>query len=496
MLRDFVINISLIIASLFIIGRIYTKPLFLHDHLKKTKIVFGLLLGLLGLLLMTFSISVEPSVMVDLRHLPTVIAAFYGGFIPSIVAAAITAFGRLLLVGFDVSQTSLIASFGIILIGIVCGMLSFIRLRPVFQFFMMNVAGMIIISLTIFLNVHDRLIAFHTIGWHWAISIAFGFVTQYAAQHILVSNNLMYKLELSEERYRKLILNLPDATVICRDDSILFINEKGAKLLGARSHHELIGKSLCDFIYAPDIKETRERIALLSFGQQPKESWEQKLIRMDGTIVDVELSASQVSYNNHHAILITMRDVANRKQTEKKLQDAIASLQRLSHLDGLTGIANRQKFDKVLEEEWTSAADHSRRLSLVLFDVDFFRAYNDIYGHLSGDECLKTIASTVDDMLQGSNRFFARYGGEEFAVILPDTGRETAAAVAESIRKKVEALQIPHDYSGANGRVTISLGVASAIPSLLVGAKELIDMSDKALAKAKEEGRNRVVVFK
>jgi diguanylate cyclase (GGDEF)-like protein len=173
----------------------------------------------------------------------------------------------------------------------------------------------------------------------------------------------------------------------------------------------------------------------------------------------------------------------------KRYQDV---LRRLACLDGLTGIGNRRRFDELLEQEWRRAARTGQPLALILADVDDFKAYNDHYGHLAGDECLRLVASTLAAAIKRSMDLLARYGGEEFACLLPETDLTGAVVVARRLVTAVAELRIPHAYSGAAACVTISAGVASIIPSQDGSASALVQAADTCLYRAKKEGRNRV----
>lgn len=193
------------------------------------------------------------------------------------------------------------------------------------------------------------------------------------------------------------------------------------------------------------------------------------------------------------------KEVDGRKEREKKLvettkelEEANERLKHLSSLDGLTGIANRRIFDERIELEWARAIRNAQPLSLIMIDIDYFKPYNDRYGHQAGDDCLKKVASLITSTLYRAFDLAVRYGGEEFAVLLPDTNMEGARGIAEKIRAGVEGMQIEHCGSKNNKFVTISLGVESKIP----GREEKIDLfitaADKAMYTAKKEGRNRV----
>jgi diguanylate cyclase (GGDEF)-like protein len=183
------------------------------------------------------------------------------------------------------------------------------------------------------------------------------------------------------------------------------------------------------------------------------------------------------------AVVETLRDMT----AEKTAQIA---LEQLATRDGLTGLANRRCFDDTLRAEWARATRQRQPLSLLMVDVDNFKAYNDAYGHLGGDDCLKRIASAVSSEMR-ANDLVARYGGEEFAVILPNQSLKGAAIVAERIRCRVEQMRVPH--GGAPSRhVTVSIGAATAIASADADANQLVAIADAALYRAKHMGRNRI----
>ncbi len=174
----------------------------------------------------------------------------------------------------------------------------------------------------------------------------------------------------------------------------------------------------------------------------------------------------------------------------KELNEANKKLELLSHTDALTGVANRRYFDEVLAQEWLRAIRNKSFISLILIDVDFFKLYNDNYGHLEGDKCLKKIAEKLKSLVHRPIDLIARYGGEEFALLLPDT--EEAKSLANDCQQSIMALQIPHESSKAADVVTISVGLCTVAPQKGTESSLIIDLADKALYKAKEAGRNRV----
>lgn len=168
-------------------------------------------------------------------------------------------------------------------------------------------------------------------------------------------------------------------------------------------------------------------------------------------------------------------------------------LEQFSRLDGLTEIPNRREFDRLFEREWLRAKRMKKPLSLILLDVDYFKLYNDNYGHMEGDQCLKKIADILERSIRRPPDVVARYGGEEFVIILPETDKQGALQVAKKIKDKLNNAAIPHAHSRITNHITCSQGVASLIPSVSLVARNLIDAADIALYKAKDAGRNQIV---
>jgi diguanylate cyclase (GGDEF)-like protein len=169
-----------------------------------------------------------------------------------------------------------------------------------------------------------------------------------------------------------------------------------------------------------------------------------------------------------------------------------AELQTQSGQDWLTGLANRRRFDEMLQQEWGRARRDETSLAVLMIDIDYFKPFNDTYGHQAGDTCLQQAAKALGEVVSRPGDLPARYGGEEFVVVLPQTDAAGAAIVAEKMRAKVEALRIPHASSQVSNRVTISIGVAAMVPPEKSEPAVLIAAADKALYRAKREGRNRV----
>lgn len=176
-----------------------------------------------------------------------------------------------------------------------------------------------------------------------------------------------------------------------------------------------------------------------------------------------------------------------------ELEDSNAALQLLSCLDGLTGVANRRRFDEFLEKEWKRAIREKSTLSLILIDIDYFKPFNDNYGHQQGDDTLKTVVKALSEGIHRPADLLARYGGEEFVVVLPETEIDGAKALAENLSERVRALKIRHEYSQVSDYVTVSMGISCCkAGKRLNDSAQLIEAADKQLYKAKAEGRNRV----
>ena len=199
-------------------------------------------------------------------------------------------------------------------------------------------------------------------------------------------------------------------------------------------------------------------------------------------------------YNQKKMIEEQARLLEMKVKELSELQEANFKLESLSTLDGLTGIPNRRSFDDYIEMSIKSCTRLNKPISLIMADIDFFKGYNDIYGHLKGDDCLINVAKSISLSVKRPLDFVTRYGGEEFAVILPETDEEGAKIIAEIIRKNVEELEIAHKSSDVSAYVTLSLGITTKSSSIQYSKNELIEHADKALYNSKSNGRNQVSV--
>ena len=189
-------------------------------------------------------------------------------------------------------------------------------------------------------------------------------------------------------------------------------------------------------------------------------------------------------------ILDTLREHGDaiHDQWHAKVKEA----KHIAGVDGLTQIPNRRRFDEYLEGQWQLMEQKQLPLSLILADIDYFKQYNDTYGHLLGDSCLKYVAQALQSGLDRENDLVARYGGEEFAIILPDTNLSGAVALAHRIQDQIEQLQLPHASSLVSHYVTLSMGIVSLIPSVDQSPQNLVAATDQLLYRAKQSGRNQM----
>jgi diguanylate cyclase (GGDEF)-like protein/PAS domain S-box-containing protein len=299
----------------------------------------------------------------------------------------------------------------------------------------------------------------------------------------------------NEQRFRSLAENSPDVLVLTDlSGRRLYVSSAVKPVLGW-TPRELIGKSFqTDVVHPEDIpalKEAYEEVRrydsdiTLSYRCQHKNG---HYIWVEGKISLHRDSKSRdpIGFVN------VVRDISSRKAAEERLQTAYQELETLAANDSLTGIANRRQFDSMLSAEWKRSMRTGHPLGLLLIDVDFFKNFNDLYGHLRGDDCLRDLAQWVAKQVHRPGDLVARFGGEEFAVILPDTDEKGSAELADKIRQGIAERKLPH-AGNSHAVVTVSIGCASLTPTRGSVEQDLIEAADKALYRAKNIGRNAVV---
>jgi diguanylate cyclase (GGDEF)-like protein/PAS domain S-box-containing protein len=280
-----------------------------------------------------------------------------------------------------------------------------------------------------------------------------------------------------------------------RNFKVIRINKKLLDLLG-KPPAEVIGSKCYDLIPDKCQGEGKCPMQKIMNGEQVVEC-EKTLTFTSGHAIPFMVTFTPLSSLDQSTIGLveTYTDITEIKHAEKVLQAANRELERLATEDGLTRMANRRRFDDYLDLEWRRQARANNPISLIMCDVDFFKKYNDQYGHQAGDACLKSVADAIRKKVRRPGDLTARYGGEEFAIIMPETDIKGAWFVAEGIRQELIKKRIPHCQSTAAQYVTISCGIASMIPRLHTTPKTLIEKADKGLYRAKQQGRNRIVVF-
>lgn len=296
----------------------------------------------------------------------------------------------------------------------------------------------------------------------------------------------------SEARFRLLAENTADlVTHVDATGKRIFASPAARDLLGYEPE-ELVGGRPIDLAYPDDRAVLGAMLTALAEGQA-SEPVQYRARRKDGIYRWIEATGRPLGPERGY--ILALRDIERRKQAEDELGAAVLRLNELANSDGLTGLANRRCFDESLEREISRAARSGAPISLLLADVDHFKAYNDTYGHPAGDACLRSVADILAQTTRRPGDVAARYGGEEFAAILPETDAAGALALAQSFRTAVAAASLEHVRSGF-GVVTISVGIVTLVPDpRMTRPLDVIGSADSALYRAKGSGRNCVIQF-
>jgi len=245
------------------------------------------------------------------------------------------------------------------------------------------------------------------------------------------------------------------------------------------------GLDHCSLLVVPVLSQGTQRAMLFLENRLTRGAFSTE--RLDA----VKLIVGQLAVSIDNALLYTSLEKKVTERTEA-LAETNRRLEVLSLTDPLTGLANRRRFAEVLDAEWARAQRTQRSIGVAMIDIDYFKLYNDHYGHLAGDACLRRVATAINDSVRQATDLVARYGGEEFSVILPGANRSAVLSMAERARAAVVALNEPHERS-TRGIVTVSLGIAAIIPTAVGQSQELIGHADAALYEAKRKGRNQVM---
>jgi two-component system cell cycle response regulator len=291
----------------------------------------------------------------------------------------------------------------------------------------------------------------------------------------------------SERRYRAIYHQAAEGILLIdRLGKIVECNPQMQQMLGY-SESELLGLDIFSYVDPDDLKRTPSQLHKLLAGETI--FIERRLKTVTGELLVCEQSGKKIGDN---LIILIYRDITERKIAEIALERANQALDKLAHLDGLTQVANRRKFDATLKTEWQRMSREKKSMGLILGDLDYFKQYNDIYGHQAGDDCLVSVASILSGLVHRPADLVARYGGEEFVILLPDTSYEGCLSVAERMRAGVEGLKIKHEDSECVAVVTMSFGVFATVPSGVAEKETMVREADKGLYAAKQNGRNRI----
>ena len=307
-------------------------------------------------------------------------------------------------------------------------------------------------------------------------------------------------MEVESAYFVELFQEIPEAIVLSDNlGCIIKVNREFCRMFGY-TEDEAAGRFIDDLVAPEEFREEATTITeAVAHGQ--KFALEAVRKRKDGSLVHVSLlGVPIITRHKQVAVFGIYRDISARIKAERglnesrrQLEEANSLLERISNLDGLTAIPNRRNFEHFYELEWRRACRERKWLSVIMIDVDFFKSFNDNYGHLAGDQCLKQIAQALQ-VLNRPGDMVARYGGEEFVAVLSGTDQDGALQMAERMRQRVNDLRIEHGHSKVAPHVTISAGIATQKLDSVTNSTDLILKADQALYLAKSRGRNRAEV--
>jgi diguanylate cyclase (GGDEF)-like protein/PAS domain S-box-containing protein len=329
-----------------------------------------------------------------------------------------------------------------------------------------------------------------------------------------VSGGLILSAEKNASQLETILNTIVDGVVSINENGQIAAFNAGAEKMFGYHEAEVIGKNIRMLMPAEIgehhhdyMKNYRHRPGKITVIGMTREVTAR---RKDGSTFPIDIAIGRAKYHGQTVFTGIIRDITDRRRTESELQAYRATLEQqvkqrtkelaavnrklkqLAREDALTGIANRRVFDESIGKELRRMRRTSEPLSLIICDIDFFKKYNDAYGHVSGDECLQQVAAALQQSFQRAGELVARYGGEEFAVVLPGIAKSEAMGRAEHLRQLISSLQIEHKSSDISDHVTISLGVATVTPPDKMSAAQLIEAADQALYNAKRLGRDRV----
>jgi len=484
--NDFFLNILIIGTFLLLTGYIFRRnPSDLGVSIK-IRIIAGLGTGHLGILLMSYPIHLGQNV-IDLSNLTIYMIVTYAGPVPAILTTIVIILYRLFILGF--TPVFLVLAIISLTIGIFDIFIIKMKVTSLKKSIYINVFNTTFSTIVLYIFMKPMGFSNNpasTLIFFVLFSFAGAFII-YSIFPFIKKGNITYR---EMEYYRIMTENLSDIiSTFNYQWKYLYISPSSKRVLGYDSK-EIVGRSIKYFIHAEDIdlvNSFKERLSNAS----GMATIRYRFMKKDGSYIWVESTLRSMKRGNGNIVewIAASRDITEQKEIEGKLKD-------MSYIDGLTEIHNRRYFDEIIVREWDKAIINSEPISLLILDIDYFKNYNDTYGHLKGDECLKFVASSINNLILRGSDFVARYGGEEFVIISNNTNESGALVIAERVRRNVEALKIENINSEVKTTLTISIGVATILPNTTINFKKLIANADEALYKAKKNGRNRCEVFK
>jgi len=320
-------------------------------------------------------------------------------------------------------------------------------------------------------------------------------VVLYVAEAVRSTDaRLQAKLKASEARFRLIADTSRDMIVLANLDSTrIYVSAASREILGWEPE-ELLNRTYNQIVHAEDIEIIEANVQICREGRQ-SDVFCFRSRNKEGNYIWLEanLRLYRDEKGQPAGFVYSVRDISSRKALELERDKAFRMAEKRAMVDGLTGVWNRYMLDLTLEKVWQQGCEAVTPVSLLLIDVDHFKAYNDIYGHIAGDDCLRAIAKAIQAVLRRSSDLLARFGGEEFVVVLPETTSIGAELLCELVRQSIEEHHIPHTGS-PYGFVTVSLGCATEIPMAGVAREVLMRAADEAMYRAKAAGRNQMRV--
>ncbi|MCP8967865.1 GGDEF domain-containing protein [Ectobacillus ponti] len=516
MFRDILVNVFIILAAYLLVGN-FTQVQPAAANWRQ-QLLLGFWNGVLGIVLILYGINfLYMGISLDLRHIPIVMAATFLNVRATLLTAAVIAAARAF---YPFNLVSLQAGLMVMLAGIGSAVIRRFVTQQHYRAILSWIWSVSLLSAWYYhllkqnLSVSPPLFFLNFWGASALTGLLAYFILRSGARsqkrdHMLQDSLNMLReknVEISrlatsiqvnsvtiEQKNRELqeanqqvteILESIQEIFLSLDTSwrYIYINRKAEPFLG-RTREDLLGKGIWEEF--PNLRGT-------AFEEYYRRTMEARVPCEFEEYFEPRGGWFEVrTYPSALGITVYIRDITERKILEQKLQEQNLNLQELVYHDALTGVRNRRFFDMILHREWAEACHSRRPLALMMMDIDYFKPYNDHFGHDQGDACLRAVAQQLHETVRHSD-YTVRYGGEEFAVLMPNTSLEEALLIAKRVNSSIRQMAIPHPRSPV-GIVTVSIGAKSVVPNARTNVKALLQGADAALYQAKEAGRNQVM---